>query len=62
MQRNKWIKDSSQIKMDILVLLKDELSAPPTRHLARVEQVHQDSDAIVRVVTVKTAKVLSDSP
>lgn len=47
-------KDSSRMKMNTLVLLKDELSPPLTWHSARVEQVYLGSVGTVRVLTVKT--------
>jgi len=54
-QRPKWLQHRQQIKVNDLVLIKDENQPPQTWKLGRVHQVHPGSDDIVRVVTIKTA-------
>jgi len=55
--RRKWTSAQPNVKMNDLVILKEE-SPPGTWPLARVIDVHQGNDGLVRVVTLKTAKGL----
>lgn len=50
MKRHKWTVNPSAIKVDTLVLCKDELSPPLKWYLECAEKVHPCSDGIVRVV------------
>ncbi|XP_031638125.1 uncharacterized protein LOC116350466 [Contarinia nasturtii] len=52
--RPKWCKQSENIKVNDMVLLKDERFPPTKWPLARVITVHPGSDGLVRVVTIKT--------
>lgn len=52
--RGKWNRMQPEIKIDDIVLIKDE-NLPPTKWaLARVTEKHPGSDGATRVVTVKT--------
>ncbi|XP_036145632.1 uncharacterized protein LOC118646569 [Monomorium pharaonis] len=54
-QRTKWLNShASCIKPGILVLIKDDNTAPLQWSMGRIVAVHPGDDNIVRVVTVKT--------
>lgn len=54
--RSKWKEETSRMKIDSLVLLKEE-NIPPTQWvLGRVVQIHPGDDGVVRVASVKTSK------
>ena len=53
--RNQWTVPCPNLKVDDVVVMKDELTPPAHWPLARVTQVHPGADNLVRVVTVKTA-------
>lgn len=57
-QRVKWKTSSSptQLKNGMMVLLKEDSSAPFQWHLGRIIETNPGKDGEVRVVTVKTAK------
>lgn len=62
LQRSKWCNSSVPIQLNTLVLLKDELSPPLKWHLGRVIELHSGSDAVTRVVTVRTTKGIFKRP
>lgn len=52
--RTKWLKQTKNLQIGQLVILKDE-NAPPLRwKMARITEVHPGTDGIVRVVSVTT--------
>lgn len=56
-QRIKWKTDnSSQLKVGQLVMMREDDVMPWTWTLARVLEVHQEKDGVVRTVTLRTAK------
>lgn len=55
-QRQKWQADQPNLKVNDLVLLKNNLLPPLKWELARIMEVHPDTDNRIRVVTVRTAK------
>lgn len=55
-QRSKWRNNQTELKINELVLLKNNLLLPSKWELARIIKVHPGSDQHVRVVTVHTAK------
>lgn len=61
-QRSKWYDPSVSIRIDTLVLLKDELCPPLAWRMGRVIDVHPGADGVVRVVTVKTQKGVIKRP
>ncbi|XP_050295695.1 uncharacterized protein LOC126735671 [Anthonomus grandis grandis] len=61
-QRYKWNASSNPPKIDMLVLIKNEQLPPSKWEFARVVKLHQGSDGICRVVTVKTARGLYQRP
>jgi len=50
----KWNREASNISVGTLVLMSDERFPPFKWPLARVSAVHQGTDGLVRVVSVKT--------
>lgn len=52
-QRPKWTKQSTNIEIGALVLLKDDRTPPSKWPLARVKKIHAGIDGLVRVVTLK---------
>lgn len=61
-QRHKWQKDQPELKVNELVLLKNNLLPPSKWELARILAVHPGSDNHVRVVTLRTAKTMLKRP
>lgn len=53
-QRTKWMKSTSNLKEDDLVIIKDDNLPPLLWKLGRVSQLHPGVDGVVRVVTVRT--------
>lgn len=53
--KTKWKSSSPNILVGKLVLIKNENSVPCKWPLARVVEVHPDSEGNVRVVTVRTS-------
>ncbi|XP_054287839.1 uncharacterized protein LOC129003567 [Macrosteles quadrilineatus] len=53
-QRYKWTRDSPNLKINDLVLIKDKNLPPLKWTTARVIQTHPGKDGIVRVATLKT--------
>lgn len=53
-QRVKWNQSKGELKMNDLVLVKDENLPPLKWLLGRVVQIHPGNDGLIRVVTVKT--------
>ena len=53
--RGKWTRVQPPIKIGDLCLIKNELQPPCKWPLARVTQVHHDTEGLVRVATLKTA-------
>ena len=60
--RPKWQRITNVLKVDELVLLKNNLLPPAKWELARVISVHPGKDGHVRVATVKTAKTTLKRP
>lgn len=57
--RTKWRDDAIQpIKVNDLVLVKQEVTPPLQWPLGRIIELHPGPDGVVRVVTIKTAKGL----
>ncbi|XP_071629537.1 uncharacterized protein [Temnothorax longispinosus] len=54
-QRHKWSESSPDLKIDELVLLKNNLLPLSKWELTRIRQVHPGADGRVRVITVRTA-------
>lgn len=54
-QRRKWQQDCSNLQINELVILKNNLLPPSKWQLARIVQLHPGADQQVRVVTVRTA-------
>lgn len=52
--RTKWIKQRDNIRVGMMVLLKDENAPPLKWHLGRVTKIFKGSDGNIRVVTVRT--------
>lgn len=61
-QRFKWVQTPSEIKVDILVLLKNETKLPISRSLGRIVDLHPGPDGHIRVVTVRTQSGLFKRP
>ncbi|GAB1867322.1 Integrase catalytic domain-containing protein [Camponotus japonicus] len=61
-QRSKWQKNQPEIKINELVLLKNNLLPPSKWELARILEIYPGSDNHVRVVTIRTAKTTSKRP
>ncbi|GBO41555.1 hypothetical protein AVEN_248823-1 [Araneus ventricosus] len=61
-RRNKWQKPQQNVKLNDLVLLKDDNIPPLHWKLGRVTQVYPSGDDKVRVVLVKTANGLLKRP
>lgn len=55
-QRSKWAKDSSRIKINSMVLLKDSNTPSMCWPLGRVVDVHPGADNVIRVLSVRTSK------
>lgn len=53
-QRNKWIEQRKNIKLNDIVVIRDENIPPASWKMAKVIAVHPGNDNIVRVVTLKT--------
>lgn len=54
-QRPKWVKQTRNLQVGDLVLIKDLNTSPMQWPLARVTATHPGADNLVRVVTVQTA-------
>ncbi|XP_070166148.1 uncharacterized protein [Polyergus mexicanus] len=61
-QRRKWRENEPELKINELVLLKNNLAPPSKWELARILDVHPGSDGHVRVVTLHTAKTTLKRP
>jgi len=55
-QRPKWLQQSNKIKLNSLVLIKDERYPPLKWKLGRVTELHPGTDGLVRVVSLRTAE------
>jgi len=53
-QRPKWLKSNNDVRINSLVLIKDERMPPLKWKLGRVTQLHPGPDGITRVVSLKT--------
>lgn len=53
--RPKWCKRTENIRVNDMVLLRDERLTPTKWAMARVLATHPGSDGLVRVVTIKTS-------
>lgn len=60
--RPKWLKVSDNIKVDDLVIIKDDRLPPQHWLLARVISTHPGADGLVRVVTVRTKNGIQKRP
>ncbi len=54
-QRPKWMKFQQQLKVNDMVIIKDDNLPPSKWNLGRVISVHPGSDDIIRVATIKTS-------
>lgn len=61
-QRTKWQSVKSNLKVNDLVLLKNNLLPPAKWELARIVATHPGNDGLVRVVTLRTAKTTLKRP
>lgn len=61
-QRRKWQEAQPELKINELVLLKNNLLPPSKWELARIIDVHPGTDKHVRVVTLRTAKTTLKRP
>jgi hypothetical protein len=61
-QRPKWMTTKAEIKVNDLVLIKEENLPPLQWKLGRVQILHPGSDSITRVVTLKTQTGLIKRP
>lgn len=55
-QRPKWYKSFANVKLNDLVLVKEDNTAPLCWPRGRVIEVHPGADGVVRTVTIKTEK------
>ncbi|XP_043064077.1 uncharacterized protein LOC122320066 [Drosophila ficusphila] len=53
-QRPKWSQSSENLKLDELILVKDDRFPPSQWLLGRIVELHPGQDGLVRVVTLKT--------
>ncbi|XP_045449996.1 uncharacterized protein LOC123658688 [Melitaea cinxia] len=53
-QRAKWTKDSKQLTVNSIVLIKDDNRPPLQWALGRVVSLHPGPDGVIRVATLKT--------
>lgn len=53
--RGKWTTNRRSIKIDDVVIIRDECTAPTKWKLGKVIQLHPGNDGIVRVVTLRIA-------
>jgi len=60
--RTKWTESQSNLKLNELVLIKDNLLPPAKWKLGRVIQVHPGQDSLVRVATIRTATTTLKRP
>lgn len=61
-QRQKWFKCTNNLKLNDLVLIKEDDSPPLQWKLGRIVKLHPGQDGIVRAVTIKTVKGLVQRP
>lgn len=54
-ERTKWQQPRTNLKVDDLVLVKNDILPPTQWQLARVIELHPGPDNLVRVVTIRTA-------
>ena len=54
--RQKWLFEKRNLKIDDVVILVDEKTSRGQWYLGRITQIHPGEDGIVRVVRVKTVK------
>ena len=54
-QRPKWLNHRSELRVNDLVLIRDERQAPLTWPRGRIVKLHPGPDGKTRVVTIKTA-------
>ena len=53
-QRSKWLKNVENIKIDDLIIIKEDNYPPSKWHLGRILEVHPGKDGKIRVATIKT--------
>lgn len=53
--KTKWLKDTDQIQVGSLAILREDNAPPLQWPLVRIEKVHPGEDKIIRVVTVRMA-------
>lgn len=53
--RSKWKKDSTELKRDMLVVIKDDNQPPLKWHLGRVINIVPGKDGVTRVADIQTA-------
>ena len=61
-QRFKWNKDRPQLKVGDVVVIKEDVTPPLTWPLARIIEVYDGNDSIVRVAKVATEKSIFIRP
>lgn len=61
-QRVKWTKESHNLNINDLVILKEDNQPPSRWQLARVVEVHPGKDGLVRIVKVKTPTGIYERP
>lgn len=59
---SKWHRSSTNLRVDDVVILREDSTIPAKWPLARVVTTHAGNDGIVRVVTVKTSKGIYRRP
>jgi len=52
-QRSKWLKKPTELKVNDVVLLKDEILKSRDWPLAKIVAIHPGTDGVVRAVTLK---------
>lgn len=61
-QRSKWLESQENIKLNVLVLIKNESKSSLKWPLGRVVKLHPGNDGVVRVATVRTQQGLFQRP
>lgn len=51
----KWVNKKQPLKINDIVIIKEDTLPPTKWHLGRITQVHPGRDGAIRVVTVPTA-------
>ena len=59
---NQWRRQSKNLEVGDIVLLKEDNIVPTQWPIARITEVHPGKDGLVRVATVKTVKGIYKRP